>query len=424
MKQKSALKPSIQALPLPLLQQAEELSLANGIKLYVLRSTNADIFKAELIVEAGRPHETQVLTSRGTSKLVREGSRGFTSDAFAELLDFHGASLSIPSHMDVVAFQLYTLRRHAPALVPALADALMYPAFGKVEFDVFIRTSVAELQMEMSKPESMAYRHLTEFLFGADHPYGYNSTPEIYQSLTQEHLREFHQARYAPEHTSVLLSGNITDDALKLVSDTFGSWTVSGAQSGKVNLPKAPIYPPQHLKLPLKKSEQSAIKIGRRLFNRQHHDYIAMGLLNTVLGGYFGSRLMSKVREKQGLTYNIYSSFDLLRSDGFFYIASEVNKRKVQKALTAIYDEMKRLQDEPIPQDELQMVLNYISGMMLMATDGPLNQSNLLKSLVIDGLTIRDFQAEMEQLRGIGPDVLQRVAQQWLNAEDMWQVIV
>jgi zinc protease len=425
MKQKLALKPIIHELPMPILQQPEVLTLDNGLKLFVLRSTNAEIFKAELIVEAGRPHETDRLTSRGTSRQIREGSRQYSSDAFAELFDFHGASLSVPTQMDVACFQLFTLRRHAHVLVPALADALMYPAFGKLEFDVFTRTSVAELQMEMSKPESMAYRYLTEFLYGAEHAYGYNSTPEMYASLTPDHLRAFHAARYTPKNTSMILSGNITDDALKLVSDTFGAWTVPEAQGVGKNLPKAaPYYAPKHVHLPLKKSEQSAIKIGRRMFNRHHPDYLAMGLLNTVLGGYFGSRLMSNVREKQGLTYNIYSSYDVLRSDGFFYIASEVNKRKTQKALTAIYGEMKRLQDEPIPQDELQMVHNYISGMMLMATDGSLNQSNLLKSLVIDSLTIADFEAEMEKLRGIGPETLQRVAQEWLKPEEMWQVIV
>ena len=424
MRYKHKIQPAIVPSQVPLLHNPEVITLANGLELHVLELGDLDILKMEVIVEAGRPHEWKRLTARCTSKMVREGNRRYTSETFAEHIDFYGASLSVPSHMDVSSFQLFTLTKHGGQLIPAVAEAILFPAFGKKDLQTFIQNSVADLTVELGKPETIAYRHLTELLFGADHPYGYNSTSEMYQKITTDDLHEFHLGRYHPQHTKVILSGKVTKDVVKQVEDAFGSWSTNLAAVRTVDLPKADIKTPQKVKIQLKDSDQSAIKIGRRLFNRHHPDYIGMGLLNTVLGGYFGSRLMTNIREKKGYTYNIYSSYDVLRDDGFFYIASEVNKRKAKAALREIYIEVEKLRNEMIPESELLMVKNYLAGMILMAVDGPINQSNLLRSLVVDGMTIDDFQAEMAQLPFITPEYLQKIAQEWLNPDEMWEVIV
>jgi zinc protease len=427
MKLKSQNIPLIHPAPAAILPEPEVVKLDNGIDVYILHSNVLDVLKMEVLVEAGRPHETTKLTARTTSKMIREGNKSLSAEAFAELFDFHGATFSCPSHMDVAAFQLYTLRRHAKELVPAVAEALRFPNFGLHELDLFKQAATAELALELSKPEALAYRHLTEFLYGAEHPYGYNSTSELYAQITPEHLRAFHTECYTPERTALIISGNVTSEVMSIVQSAFESWPLTGKDSnlfGQVSAPKAPITDPLKLKMPLKASDQTAIKIGRRLFGRHHPDYLPMGLLNMVLGGYFGSRLMTNVREKKGYTYNIYSSFDVLRDDGFLYIASEVNKRKTTKAISAIHDEMKKLQDDPISDTELQMVKNYLSGMTLMAVDGSLNQSNLLKSLVIDQIGVLDFQREVNQIAEITPAALQALAQRWLSPDEMWEVVV
>ncbi len=424
MRVKVPVKPVLYQIPQVSLPEPQMLSLANGLAVYVLADSSLDLLKLEWLIEAGRPHEQQKLSARATAKMLREGNRNQTAAQFAELLDFHGASLVVPNQMDIADIQLYTLAKHSSALIPAMADAIQFPAFGKLDFDTFVRNAIAELSLETGRPEAMAYRYLTEFLYGTDHPYGYNSTPQMYEALTTDHLRAFHKRRYSPATSTLILSGNVTAKVLDIVQDSFGSWTNTEADVVERNLPKAQETPPQKRYLPLKHTDQIAIKIGRRMFNRHHPDFAGVNLLNTVLGGYFGSRLMTQVREKKGLTYNIYSSFDLLRDDGFLYIGSEVNKRKRKQALTAIYDEMKRLQDHAIPTDELQMVKNYLAGMMLMSTDGPLNQGNLLKSLVIDGLSPQDFAREQETWMALGPEQLLVLAQKWLDTEHYWEVIV
>jgi zinc protease len=424
MQNKHMLQPEISASALPVLTNPELIMLPNGIKLYVLELGDLDILKMEVIIEASRPHEWKKLTARCTSKMIREGNRSYTAEAFAEHIDFYGATLSVPSHMDIASFQLFTIKKHAAQLIPAVAEAIRYPAFGKKELNTFTQNAIAELTIELGKAETLAYRKFTEFLYGADHPYGYNSTAEMYRAIDIEDLHEFHKGRYHPHLTSIILSGKITKEVVQIVEDAFGSWTSLLSDERKIDLPKAPILPPQNIKIPLKNSDQAAIKLGRRLFNRHHPDYIGMGLLNTILGGYFGSRLMTNIREKKGYTYNIYSSFDILRGDGYFYIASEVNKRKTKAALQEIKLEVEKLRNEPIPEAELQMVKNYISGMMLLAVDGPLNQSNLLRSLVIDGMSITEFDAEMAQLSGITTQHLHQLAQRWLDPESFWQVIV
>src|SRR5690242_19469508 len=101
---------------------------------------------------------------------------------------------------------------------------------------------------------------------------------------------------------------------------------------------------------------QSALRVGRLTFNKTHPDYLSLKVLNTVLGGYFGSRLMANIREDKGYTYGIGSSLISMKNEGYFVISSEVGVDVCSKALDEIFFEIKRLTEEPIDDSELQLV--------------------------------------------------------------------
>jgi zinc protease len=153
---------------------------------------------------------------------------------------------------------------------------------------------------------------------------------------------------------------------------------------------------------------------------------ISTGLvvLNTVLGGYFGSRLMTNIREKKGFTYNIYSTVDAYSSDGCMYIATEVSPEKSATAVRAIFKEMKKLCEEPLPEEELSMVRNYILGMMLNGLDGPINSSDMVRNQIVENQSPEKFEALVQTVRGISAETLQHLAQQYLQPKDFWVVTV
>jgi predicted Zn-dependent peptidase len=220
----------------------------------------------------------------------------------------------------------------------------------------------------------------------------------------------------------LFVSGEVTDRVLQLLNQTLGQ-TPSRGQKPAFSW-NHPMPPParQHVAHP--GALQTAIKIGRRMFHKKHPDYNGMYVLNTILGGYFGSRLMLNIREKRGYTYNIYSSLDAMMHDGYFYVATEVNSDKTQTTVKQIFREMRRLQEQPVPTEELNMVRNYLMGMLLNGLDGPLNSSDVVKSLIVEGLQAEHFHALAQCILTITPEEIRQLAQRYFNPEDFWVVTV
>lgn len=400
--------------------------LDNGIPVYVLDFPGQEIVKIEAVFRAGRPEEEKRLVARATSRLLREGTASRTGAEIAEHIDFYGGSLSVPTNLDTANFLLFSLKKYAAELIPVFAELLQEPTFPESELDTFKRTSVQELLVELEKPEVLAYRKVTELIFGEHHPYGYNSTPDDYAALERADLLRYFGQWYTPANCLLFASGRIDDGVLKLLNEHLGKNKKTHTLSPSHPLTLSPplTFSPAHISLPHPGSLQTAIKIGRRTFSRRHPDFNGMFVLNTILGGYFGSRLMTNIREKKGFTYNIYSTLDAYLHDGCLYIATEVNPTSAKKTVKAIFSEMKNLCEKPVGDDELAMVRNYLLGMLLNGLDGPMNTSDVVRSLIVEGLSREAFDELVGTIRHITPAQLQALAERYLRPTDFWTVTV
>lgn len=404
------------------------LRLDNGIPVYVLDFLGQEIVKIEAVFRAGRPEEDKRLVARATSRLLREGTQSRTGADIAEHIDFYGGSLSVPTNLDTANFLLFSLKKYAAQLIPVFAEVLQEPTFPGPELDNFKRTSVQELLVELEKPEVLAYRKITELIFGENHPYGYNSTPDDYAALNRADLLRFFEKWYTPANCLMFASGRIDDEVLTLLNQHFGQNKKAAGMSvappaRPIQQPR-PVQPAQPIRLAHPNSLQTAIKIGRRAFNRTHPDFNGLFVLNTFLGGYFGSRLMMNIREKKGFTYNIYSTLDAYLHDGCLYIASEVSPASAAATVRAIFSEMKKLREKPVSDSELAMVRNYLLGMLLNGLDGPMNTSDVLRSLIVEDLSHDAFDALVATIRDITPAQLQSLAERYLRPDDFWTVTV
>ena len=410
------------------LPRPELIRLDNGIPVYVLDYPGQEIVKVEAVFRAGRPEEEKRLASRATARLIREGTLYKKAAEIAEHLDFYGASITVPTNLDTSSFQLFSLKKYAKEVIPTFAEMLQFPAFPEDELETYRRTSIQELQVELEKGETVAYRKVTELIFGEQHPYGYNSLPEDYTAIQRADLQHFFDTWYTPENCLLFASGRIDAEVLGLLNEHFGQ--KGKDQNGKNTSPeRIRNYPPLKtnsgkVQVQLPGSLQTAIKIGRRLFDRHHPDFNGMVVLNTLLGGYFGSRLMTNIREKKGFTYNIYSTVDAYLLDGCFYIATEVSPEKSAAAVRAIFSEMKKLREKLVPEEELSMVRNYILGMMLNGLDGPINSSDMVRNQIVENQSPEHFEALVETVRSISAEALQALANQYLQPKDFWVVTV
>ncbi len=401
---------------------AETYTLDNGIPVKVISKGTQDVLKLEVVFFAGRPFEHKRLVSRATSSLLKEGTINYNSAQIAEKVDFYGGTLSIPFGLDTSSIILYSLSRHFEKLLPLLSEVVLAPSFPEDELSTFIQNSKQRLQIDLSKTDVVAYRKVTEYIFGADHPYGYNSFPETYDELSREDLIQHYHKNYSSKNCFIFLSGKVTSAEISLVNKFLGQEMNSSEKPTPVI--KTSHEKPQKIKITHPDSVQTAIRIGCQLFDRNHPDYNDWFVLNTILGGYFGSRLMGNIREDKGYTYNIFSTLETMLYGGCFYIGTEVGNDLVDVTLREIYHEMRILQDELVEEDELSMVKNYLLGNMLTMLDGPFNIIDIIKTITLEQLPDNSFSDLVESIKTITPEKIQNLAKKYLDQEKMWEVVV
>ncbi|MEO1624245.1 MAG: insulinase family protein, partial [Bacteroidota bacterium] len=258
--------------------------------------------------------------------------------------------------------------------------------------------------------------------FGSHHPYGYNSYPKTYGSLEREDLLQHFRRNFVASKCQIFLSGCIRPDTIELLNRYIGRQLPVGER-------EVPVFPsdvqsPLHKKIERPGTVQTAIRIGRRLFNRSHPDYHGVYVLNTILGGYFGSRLMANIREDKGYTYNIFSTMDVMNHDGYFYIGTEVGNDFVGATVQEIYKEMNRLCEQPIGLDELEMVRSFLLGHLLTMLDGAFNAADLLKMYVIRNVPFEAFTELVHTIKTIQPETIRQMAEKYLSKQDHWEVVV
>ena len=400
----------------------KSIKLTNQIPVSVVNMGTQEIVRLDIVFRGARLLENKKMASKITSALMREGTQNLKSIEIAEQVDFYGFALRTGANLDYTFLSLSGLSRHFEKLLPLLEQILYSPVFPEDELDKYKKTNIQKLQLDLSKNELVNYRIFTENLYGHDHPYGYNTEEQFIQAINRDDLMQHHQMAYGNNHCFMLLGGKISDPMVQSLDRFLGHQ--------QKNSP--PLYMPEiggnsghkRIIVPSKNKHQSSIKIGRRLFNRHHKDFAGFYVLNTILGGYFGSRLMSSIREDQGLTYNIYSVIDHLIYDGYFYIETEVATGTEEKTIDEIYKQMELLKTEPVSENELQMVKNYLLGNFLNLIDGPLSVMSFLRSLELDFADKSHFEKFVQEILTMNADTLQQLAQKYFAKEDMLEVIV
>ncbi len=407
----------IQKLHLP---KSKKIRLSNGIPVHIINMGTQDVSKLQLVFNSGRPYEKKKLISKATSRLLKEGTVNLSSADIAEQIDFYGATLSTPTNLDNSNLVFYTLNKHFKTLIPLVAELLLAPSFPQEELTTYLENSKRRLQVDLTKNDVVAYRKITEYIFGKEHPYGYNSNNRAYGNVKRADLIKHFQKHYNARNCQIFISGRITDETLKLLDQYLGQLPIG--RKSRMSKLKLTTETPEKRHIDIPNSMQTAIRIGKRIIGRTHPDFAGFTVLNTIFGGYFGSRLMMNIREDKGYTYNIYSTQDTMLHDACFYVATEVGNEFIEKAKKEIYKEIAVLQNDLIPDDELQMVRNYMLGNMLNMVDGPFHVADVIKTMVLNKMKFTDFDKLIDTVNTITAQELRDLAQKYFTIDDMWEV--
>lgn len=397
-------------------------TMPNGTLMYYVTGLEQELIRMEMVFHGGRWYEPQQVVSRTVCNLMRKGTTSKTGKQIADSIDFYGAQLEVSGGQDFTSLVIYCLNKHLPYLLPIAEEILNDAAYREDELEMFIQRQKQKLRINAQNTDFHANRKFNAVLFGEEHPYGYSMTESKLDTLQRDTLLDYHRKHYNPGDAVYFVSGNVSEGDLDLIEQTFGKYAPKGKIISATD--KSIHTDPQH-KFFIDKDDsvQSSVRIGTISISKTHPDFPDLNVLNTLFGGYFGSRLMTNIREDKGYTYGIYSSISHYRHASYFSIDTEVGNEVCASALEEIYKEMDLLKTVPVDKEELTIVQNYMMGGLLRATDGPFNRINVVKNMVMSGLDARYFDGLVSAIRNITSERLMELANRYFDHETMKEVV-
>jgi len=402
--------------------QPVQYVLQNGIPVYTFNEEDKELVRIEFIFANVNWDSTQPLQAIGVNSLFNSGTASYSAEEIAAKIDYYGAFMQSDYGADHLTITVYSLERYLESLYPILKSLFTVATFPQGELDIYIQNQKQKLQVNLQKNDFLARKAFANAIFG-DTPYGADITAAHYDGLSREALLAYYEAAFKPDNCTIIASGKFGASQLALTDRIFGKdW-----HQQAVSTPNHFQFAPQGAKkiaLPRPDSVQNAIRLGGLAIQRHHPDFPALQVLNTVLGGYFGSRLMANIREDKGYTYGIGSGLASLKHAGYFFISTEVGSEVAKAALTEIYHEMDRLRNEHIGQEELDRVRNYMLGSLLGSLENIFSHADKFKNLLFSGLDYPYYERYIATVKEVDAPTLLGLAQTYFDPENFTELIV
>jgi zinc protease len=400
----------------------EKKQLSNGIEVYTFNAGEKELVRVEFIFNNVNWDQNKPLQAVTVNSLINNGTKTLSAKEIAEQVDYYGAFLQTDYGADQITITLYSLSKYLQSVLPIVKAILNESIFPQQELDIFIQNQKQKLQVNLQKNDFLARKTFAHAIFG-DTAYGSDILMEDYDALKRVDLLNYFEAAFKPSNCTIIAAGKFEDKEFALLDQFFGKDWANLAPSV---LNQFSYLPPAGHKLAIDKPEsvQSAIRMGKLAINRTHEDFPALQVLNTLLGGYFGSRLMANIREDKGYTYGIGSGVAALKDAGYFFIATEVGADVYNDALSEIYKEINALRDEKVSDEELDLVRNYMLGSMLGSLENIFSHADKFKNLYFSGLDYGYYSRYIDTVKCISADKIQQIAKQYLNPTDFIEVVV
>ena len=397
--------------------------LPNHIPLFIFPNEPLDLIHLLIRVKAGTLHEHVKHLALFTYSLLKESSPRYTANEIADRMDFNGTHYTVSQTLEWVNISISAPKCQIANILPVIFEFLACPEFREENLSIYRNIRIKDLEYNEQKTEFKATQLLLHAMFGDAVTAGQISTKEFISAITIGQMKNYHQETFVAENITLFATGNIDDTLNQLIVNLFAQ-----IPSGKAVLPLGAIPLPAdrtpviHGTIPT--AVQASISLGMPNIGYLDPDKRDFSILSTLLGGYFGSRLMQRLREKEGYTYGVSSGSVYFGSQSLFIIDSNVNAPDANAALSACFEEMQWMQDEPVPQEELDSVRNYIIGDMLRDVENSVSYMKKYAFWQSFGLTEEEFPTMMRHIREITPDRIQTLAKKYLSHNNFTQVIV
>lgn len=406
------------------LKNCDRFTLDNKVPVYAMNAGAQDVVMVEWVFDAGNWYDKQPMVAATTNFLIKNGTRSKTAYQINDFFEFHGAYLNRSCYNETASITLHCLSKHLETLLPVVREIIETSIFPEEELAIYIQNQKQRLSVNLQKCDFIANRLIDEYLFGINHPYGTYSNAEDYDALNTDVIKAFYKQYYLNGSCKIFVAGKMPTGYEAMLNKAFGTLPLHADAPVVV---EHPVVTAAQKKVEIINDEngvQGAIRMARPFPNRHHPDFQKAHVLNTLFGGFFGSRLMSNIREDKGYTYGIHSYFQNHVHASAWMISTEAGRDVCAATIAEVIKEMELLRNEPVDKEELNLVRNYMIGSLLGDLDGPFQLIGRWKNYVLNGLDESYFYKSIETIKSVTPQELQTLANTYLQPGDFYELTV
>ena len=399
------------------------VTLPNGIEMWVVNRGEDEVSRLDFYLTGGTFQEEKIMQATTCAMSVLNGSESMDFKTIAEKIDFYGAWRQLQVYDNCTAIGLSSLNKNFDKTLPILFGCITHPTFPSNEFRHNQRQLSVNCATARERVKYIATKEMMRLYYGARHPLACDPTPQDIESLTIDDARDFYRRYSGARNCRLVLSGHITDRELRVVSDVVGTWDAGGESDPY--LEPEPCPQPVMFKIVDKPGAvQAAVAMTIKAIPRRHPDYIKLRVLVTALGGYFGSRLMTNIREDKGYTYGISASLSGRKFDGYIGISTECDTCYTHRVIEEVKHEILELRSKPMSDQELEMVKNHMLSDLVKTLDTPFSIAGYVGNMFCYGIYPTYFNEQVEEIRHVTSQQLLDIAVKYLDPEQLRTVVV
>jgi predicted Zn-dependent peptidase len=405
------------------LKPYEKILLKNNAPLYAVNAGVEEVMMLEFVFYAGNCYEQKNIVAAATNSLLKNGTSKKSAYQINEHFEYYGAYLNRACLNETATLTLHCLSKHLNNLLPVIREILTDSIFPEKELEILKQNSKQQLSVNLKKCDFVANRLIDKNLYGEDHPYGKFNTAEAYDDLQAGELIKFYKDYYVNGNCILFAAGKLPSDFEEQLNNYFGDLNINETIPSTKNIP----IPVTQKKFTINNDPngvQGAIRIARPFPGRHHPDFKKVMILNTLFGGFFGSRLMANIREEKGYTYGINSYLQNHIQQTAWMISTEAGKDVCEATIQEVYKEMDLLKTEMVDDEELLLVKNFMMGSNLGDLDGPFQIINRWKTLILNNLDENYFYDSMNTIKNITAEEIKDLANKYLLPEEFYELVV
>ncbi len=404
----------------------ENRFLHPSVPVRIIRSRGEPITRIDIIYQAGGRYQSRTFEASYTNQMLMEGTDRMSASDIAGELDYLGSYVTPGTDRDEAEISLSCLDKHLEPTLALVLELLTRPVFGENNLEIVKSKRIQQMEIDLQRVEAISRKHLMQAIFGSDHPYGKWGEIAEAAAIESSWLREFHKNYYPLAKARILVSTNDPDHVFRLLERMVLPLIQEespGTASQKFALPALHATAGKRILINKADARQTAIRMGKSMVPRSHPDFGILSLLTTILGGYFGSRLMKKIREEKGYTYGIGAWLSSMKEHGYLVISSSVRNDVWEETLNECNSEIRRLCDTRISQKELTLVRNYLSGDLQRKLDGALAQADIMRTLWVHHFDFSEISRFHQMLHECTPEELREAARRYLDPASLIEVV-